>query len=178
MSSLRRPPNRNYLRSDPSYPFRLDSSPTPFIPSPESRAVIRYVRCCGAIVASSCPCQFEPPFPIDPHWHLAFRAFYMLLVVIRLALFFFLFDTVGCTYAGCFVPQTFYRTEVIQLLKLPSAVIPHEHQKVDFISWTKTVRVDSPCHPRFPHAVIRKRAPGSTSICDTKPPWCPAIILN
>lgn len=97
----------------------------------------------------------------------------MLLVVFRFA--FLLFDTVGCRYTGCFVLQTFYRTEVIQLLKLSwIGVILRKrselelrmyrgHQKVDFISCTKIVRVDSPCHPRFPHAVMRKRAPGSTT---------------
>ena len=75
---------------------------------------------------------------------------------------------VGCRYTGCFVLQTFYRTEVIQPSKLPQAYVntepsKNERQKVDFISCTKIVRVESPCHPRFPHAVMRKRAPGSTT---------------
>lgn len=46
------------------------------------------------------------------------------------------------------------------------------------ISCTNTVREDSPCHPRLLLAVTRKRAAGSTNICEMNPPWWPGIILN
>lgn len=102
-SPRRRAPSRS-RRSDRSYPFRLDSLPTRFIPFHESRVVIRCVRVDVVLLLHHhAPHPFEPPFPIDP------RSPTLVLIMapsIRCGLHvagclsfdFFLFDTVGCRY--------------------------------------------------------------------------------
>ena len=79
-----------------------------FLPLPSLAllyVVCALLWCCCCIILG--PYPFEPPPSIDPH--LATRAFTILLVVFRFA--FFLFDTVGCRYTGCFVLRTFLQNK-------------------------------------------------------------------